>query len=328
MRLEKAADIFRLALELAGDADGLTLDEIAEKFGVSRRTAERMRDAVESAFGPLDPVEEERKVRFRLTTRGLREFFNAPTAEELIELEMAARALETAQAPERAERLHGLRAKIAVSLRAADRRRLQIDVEDQMRVETFACQVGPRPMADGAVLSQLREALLRGVMVRFGYIGIKGEMKTHDLTPYGLLFGPRYYLIGGYPGRDGAFTFRLDHIHDLTLTERSAAPPPDFDLKAHALRSFGVYQEEPRDIELRFTPKAAREARTYLFHPTQQMIEEADGGLTVRFHAGAMVQIATHLMSWSDGVTIVAPDELRQIMRDRVMRLYLRHVAH
>ena len=79
MRLEKTADIIKLAHgAVAQIADGLTLDEIQAKFQVSRRTAERMRDAVELAFGPLDPSEDGRKIRFRLTTRGLKEFFTDP----------------------------------------------------------------------------------------------------------------------------------------------------------------------------------------------------------------------------------------------------------
>ena len=42
--------------------------------------------------------------------------------------------------------------KIGASLREADRRRLGVDVEAQLRAEAFACQVGPRPLADPAVL--------------------------------------------------------------------------------------------------------------------------------------------------------------------------------
>ena len=53
MRYERVADILRLATRLQG-AGGLTLDDIGSEFGVSRRTAERMRDALERAFGPLE----------------------------------------------------------------------------------------------------------------------------------------------------------------------------------------------------------------------------------------------------------------------------------
>ena len=47
----------RLAVRLQGTPGGLTLDDIRADFSVSRSTAERMRNAVEAAFGPLDLVD-------------------------------------------------------------------------------------------------------------------------------------------------------------------------------------------------------------------------------------------------------------------------------
>ena len=49
MRHEKAQSLLHLARVLAGSAEGLTLDEMAEVAGTGRRTVERMRDALEVA---------------------------------------------------------------------------------------------------------------------------------------------------------------------------------------------------------------------------------------------------------------------------------------
>jgi predicted DNA-binding transcriptional regulator YafY len=61
----KTVAILTLARELAASAEGLTLDEMAWVVHASRRSAERMRDAVEAAFGTLDRIEDGRKIRFR-----------------------------------------------------------------------------------------------------------------------------------------------------------------------------------------------------------------------------------------------------------------------
>ncbi len=67
MRYEQLTDIVRLAIDLQGTSTGLTLDGIAERSRVSRRTAERLRDAVEAAFGPIQAVESgERRRHWRL----------------------------------------------------------------------------------------------------------------------------------------------------------------------------------------------------------------------------------------------------------------------
>ncbi len=328
MRLEKSTAVLKLARALASNWEGLTLDEMAAFLGVGRRTAERMRDAVQEVFGLLDQIDDGRKRRFRIAARGLDRFATIPTIDELTELENAARALEAVQAPERAAHLHSLRDKIGASLRDEDRRRLSLNVEDQIRAEAFACQVGPRPTSDPSVLSALREALLAGRVVRFNYGGDDGEPpRWRKVVPYGLLFGPRYYLVASVKSRPGAVLFRLDMIHDVKVTDEPGAPPEDFDLKAYAERSFGVFQEEPEDVVLRFVPSAARDARAYLFHPTQSLTDNPDGSLTVRFHAGGLLQIAHHLMTWGPAVTIVAPPELQEVMRAQVETLHAHYVA-
>ena len=55
MRYERLSGLLRLAIWLQGSHGGVTLADIREEFSVSRRTAERMRDAVRATFGPLDP---------------------------------------------------------------------------------------------------------------------------------------------------------------------------------------------------------------------------------------------------------------------------------
>jgi predicted DNA-binding transcriptional regulator YafY len=301
---------------------------MAEFVGRDRRTAERMRDVVDDVFGPLDHIDDGRKRRFRLAARGLDRFVTTPTIDELTELENAARALETAQAPDRAAHLRSLRDKIGASLRTDERRVLSLNVEEQIRVEAFACQVGPHPMSDPSVLSALREALLAGRVIRFNYGGDDGEPpRWRKVVPYGLLFGPRYYLVASVKSLPGPVLFRLDRIHGVKVTDETGRPPDDFNLKAYAEHSFGVFQEDPEDVELRFAPSAARDARTYLFHPTQTFADEADGSLTVRFHAGGVKQIAYHLMTWGPAVTIVAPPTLQDEMCEQVEALHAHYVA-
>src|SRR5271166_5222473 len=107
MRLSKTVAVLTLARALTANFEGMTLDEMAALIGVGRRTAERMRDAVEAAFGPLEREDDGRKVRFRLAARSLGNFASAPTTEELAELENAARVLELASRQDRREPARG-----------------------------------------------------------------------------------------------------------------------------------------------------------------------------------------------------------------------------
>ena len=94
MRYEGLTNIVKLAIRMQGLRGGITLDEIRTEFGVSRRTAERMRDAVEWAFGPLETVERnDNKNHWRLRSDALRRLVPL-SGEELAELGSAAETLE------------------------------------------------------------------------------------------------------------------------------------------------------------------------------------------------------------------------------------------
>lgn len=49
VRFEKLETLLRVALDMRGNAEGMSLTDIEREYGVSRRTAERMRDAIEAA---------------------------------------------------------------------------------------------------------------------------------------------------------------------------------------------------------------------------------------------------------------------------------------
>ena len=105
--------------------------------------------------------------------------------------------------------------------------------------------------------------------------------------------------------------WRLDRIASVDLLDRGFARREDFSLSAYAARSFGVFQEEPVDVVLRFAPEAAEDAAGWVFHPSQSTEREGDGGLIVRFRAGGMREMCWHLFTWGDAVAVLAPDLLR-----------------
>ena len=115
MRYERLKDIIDLAVRLQGSRAGVTLEDIQQDLSVSRRTAERMRDAVEWAFGPLETAPaDDNKLHWRLQSGALRHLVQI-TPEELSALGTAAAALEQTGLREQAVKLK----EIGTKLRAA-----------------------------------------------------------------------------------------------------------------------------------------------------------------------------------------------------------------
>ncbi len=63
IRYSRMTDFLQLLYMMMADPRGITLDEICDEFGVSRRTAERMRDAIRNEFSQVDVVSEDSKVK-------------------------------------------------------------------------------------------------------------------------------------------------------------------------------------------------------------------------------------------------------------------------
>ena len=128
MRYERLAELLRIAIHLQGSRSGLTIADIQDEFSVSRRTAERMRDVVEAAFGPLETVDVDtgdRRIRWRLQSRTLYPLIRV-SPEELAELEAAAGSLERTGLAERAGGLRDLAVKLRGRIAPSLSRRVRL----------------------------------------------------------------------------------------------------------------------------------------------------------------------------------------------------------
>ena len=317
MRHDKAAMVIDLARRMAASAEGLTLDDMARDTAMSRRTVERMRDAVLALFPTAEEVSDPPTKRWRIRG-GLSAFEQAPTATEMLELTKAARALQASGEPTRAAALESLERKLKSAMRSTALNRMAPDLEALVRAETIAVQAGPRPTADEAMLTAIRAAVLSQSPLGFTYSRPDAEPRRRVVAPCGLMFGRANYLVAADRETGRVQTFRLDRMSAVERQEGFAPPPEDFDLAAFAGQSFGIYQDEIEDVVLSISPEGAAEARGWRWHPTQTLEDRADGGVVVRFRASGMRELAWHLFTWGDQVTILAPERLKAVMAGEI----------
>ena len=310
MRHEKAFALLDLARRLAASAEGLSLEEMAEAVGVGRRTAERMRDALEQLFPEMEMLREGVAKRWRIAG-GLGGFFNTPTLEELAELGTAQQALAAQGLQGRANTLQSLERKVRGAMKAPALRRLAPDIEALSRTELYGARVGPRPHDDPQMLGTIRQAILALEAIRVTYRGGSTPGRERTLRPLGLILDRSTYLVACELEKDEPRNFRLDRMADVSAAGLFAPAPAGFDLDAYARRSFGIYQDAVEEVRLQILPRGAEEARAWLFHPSQVLSEREDGGLELVFQSGGMRELAWHLFSWGDKVRILGPSSLQ-----------------
>ena len=316
MRYEKADNLLQLALEMQAARYGLTLADIQARFEVGRRTAMRMRDAVLRNFPQATEVSTDgRSKRWRIPPGTLDRLVSF-SAEELTDLERAAKMFDAAGQPDRARRLTDLRLKLRALLPPDVARRTEPDIDALLEAEGFAMRPGPKPRVTGEAMSDLRDAIKACVKVRIDYKNRRGQVNERLVHPYGFLFGHRHYLVGyhEHPKANDIVLFSLSNIQGCLLTEDYFERDPSFQLAEFAARSFGVYQADPVEVVWKFAPEAAATAQEFEFHPTQVLEPQPDGSLIVRFRAASDLEMAWHLYMWGDKVEVLAPANLRDLV--------------
>ncbi|ARE39236.1 Transcriptional regulator, DeoR family [Rhodovulum sp. P5] len=322
MSFAKASDLLRLAEMSAARHFGVSLQEIEDAFSVDRRTAQRMTKALEDLFANVETrTDDQRRKYWKLRGDDARLMLSQGIRDsELAAIDMSIRRAEREGAAHEVKALTSLRDRLLSAMPGPHARRAEADAEAVLEAYGFASRPGPRVRADLKLLSTIAEALKAPHILTVSYAGERDNApRERVLEPYGLLLGLRRYLVARDEGGDGVFRhFRLDRLQTARLEPRSFQRDPEFNLDDHAARAFGAFHAEAEygEVVWRFTPSAARVAREFVFHPRQEMSEDPDGALVVRFRASGWLEMAWHLYQWGDQVEVLEPEDLRRLVND------------
>ncbi len=282
-RMAKLDRLLALVHALSDTTEGLTLDEMAGRLDVNRRTAERMRDIIARHFD-LDEIADDRRKRF-LIRNSLRRAYTRPNAAEVAALQAEVDGRTLAGQNARAEQLASLLAKVKAALDDRERRRLDSDLDALARLQRTMVTAGPIAAVAPETITTIQSAILCGRCVEFHYTTEeRPEARWRRVIPYGLVHGPLTYLLGKMPGRDDQpVYFRLDRMTAAMVSDTIGCAPDDWDIDAWLADSFAVWRDEKQDVVLRVPRSSAVRARHWRFHGQQRIEDLTDGGLRIRF---------------------------------------------
>ncbi len=313
VRYAKMDRVFDLMVELRARRYGMTLEEIEAHCDVGHRTAQRLRDLVQRTFPEVqETVGDDRKKRWHLPV-AVATIFPTYTADELADMEAAIKLLDRENMRSHAKNLRSVLAKVRATLPDVAHHRIETDIEALMEAEGLAARPGPKPVISADVLGTLRMAVKACCPVHIVHRNRQTKRrKGRTIHPYGFLFGMRHYLVAHDPRAEGNRfrLFSMANIEQARLEETSFVRDPEFDIRAFARASFGVFQEEAYDVVWRFPRDLADAASEFVFHPDEVKELEADGSLRVSFRSGGLLEMAWHLNTWGSAVDVLSPPEL------------------
>lgn len=318
MSFLKAEKLLSLAALTSARHRGVTIDDVRDRFGVSKRTAQRMLKALELQFPEaVSTFDEEGRKRWQLHRAALKDLLSI-TPEELAALDIAQENLSGSASAIEAGHLLSLREKLMALVPPAQARRLEVDHEILFDSYAFVARPGPHVELDQKIAEKISEAIKSSKFLEIKYAPNGQDVILKRLAPYGVISGFRRYLIAVQTdSQDGKPKhFAIDRMKDAIVLPDYFLRDPKFDVRDFAKRAFGVFQsdDEYGEVVLRFRPASAGRVEAFQFHPDQKISVEDDGSVTVCFCASGWLELTWHLYIWGDHVEVLAPEKLRTMV--------------
>ena len=302
-RYSRVSDILDLAVFMSSKIQGITIKEIAERYNVSRRTAERMRDSLTCIFPSIDEIEtDDAQKHWGFTNYSISNLITF-SPKEIANIEQLQRRTTNKELKDEL----GKTVEKIKSLTRKNLNNVENNIELFMQTEGYAVRQMPQYKISLAVIDLIREALQQSKMVS----GIYHD-KDRLIEPLGLIYGEKIYLVAREKAKgEGVYTFLLHKFDNLKLADKTF-DKSNFDLQEYTNQSFGVYHGEVLKVELLFDKDLAQDASQYSFHPTQVGKWNDDGTYTLKFKASGSKEIMWHVFKWGSGCKIVKPATLNK----------------
>lgn len=298
---------------------GATVYEIAERLGVSVRTAIRYMRALEKADEPLYAEADGRKKVYRLRANAKYDTITL-NAGQMLALFVCRRAFDFLDGTGLKEDLDDVFAQLEATLRRKDFGKVR-----NLDRKVFDVNEAPH-LYESRIedMNAITTALLRDERLRIRHASVGGGRTRFIVDPYTLLIYKKGVYLVGHSHHHGAVrTFALDGIRAADWLKGDGFPYPDDYSPARLTEgAFGLVGGNREQVRIRFDRSVARYIRRRRWHPTQKLVP-SDDGIDLVMEVAPTFELDNWILSFGDKATVLAPADLR----DRVASLLRRAAA-
>jgi predicted DNA-binding transcriptional regulator YafY len=288
----------------------LTIDDLAERTGVTTRTIRRDLEALQLAGFPLYDESHDGRKYWKLEQKAFKRLdATGFTFAELSALYFSRTLVECLAATPFQKDVASAFDRLFEALTPSMRQFLdRLPLVIQAKADPGA-QAAATP---GREISRLLDATLqhRRVLMRYHSFSSDRE-KAYTIEPYRVVFAQgALYVVAFVPEYGQTRTFALDRIKSLSVTE-DRFEPNEVEEEAFA-HSLGVHQGPPERIEVAFEPRIARYIRERVWHPSQEVHDRPDGGVLLTLNVSNDFALRSWILGFGPLAKVVSPAGLAE----------------
>lgn len=322
-KLTHAARVLRVR-EMLDSRPFVTVRELMQEFGVSRKTVYNDFSALQQAGVPLysdkGPANEARW----MLSRAARKKTITLAAGQVVPLGLARMALSFLAGTEVHDQLAAVMDKLAEGAHPKTKNHLA-----ELSRKVAVIPHGPKSYRKKVdVLDDLLTSLLYDEVVQIRYRSPGGKLTRHVVEPLTLaLYREALYLIADSRTFDGLrISFAVDRI---TSSHRRKGErftyPGDYDPAQALDGAFGLVGGETEEVEVIFEEWQSRYVRERHWHPTQKFKKLPDGRVRMTMTVSGTQDVLLWLLGHTGTFEVIAPASLRKKVKETLKKAAALH---
>lgn len=293
---------------LLNTTGGATVYDIAERCGISTRTAIRYLRALENSGERLYDETEGNKKVWRLMPSA-REGNLTLTTSQMVSLFLSRRVFDFLEGTGFKEDLDEIFHQLEAHLKRKD-----FTAVKNLDRKLFDVNEAPF-FYEGRIedVNDIITALIREERISATHNSVGRGAKTFILDPYSLLVYKKGLYIAGYSHHhNNVRTFGLDGFRSVDwLKNDKFEYPADFQPEKLVEGSFGLFTAPVRtQVRVFFDDKVAKYVRRRQWHPTQA-IEKVNGGIVLSLQVTGTLELMSWVLGFGEKAEILEPESLR-----------------
>ena len=315
--------------------EGASIYDLADRLGVTIKTARRYITALERAGEPLyDEWDGKRKV-WRLMPTARKDTVRLSTS-QMLSLFLSRRVFDFLEGTGFKEDLDDVFRQLEVTLKRQD-----AQIVRHLDRKIFDVNEAPRIYKDRVEdVGEILTALVREERLQMTHVSTTSSSDTSGtptagdrrraprrprqilLDPYTLLVYKKGLYLVGYSHRHQAIrTFAFDGIREVDwLRGESFEYPGDYHPSQLIEGAFGLIGGEPERVRIRFSSNVARYIERSLWHPSQKIrkLRGEGGAIELTMDVALTVELTSWILGFGRDAKVIAPEFLRSSVREEI----------